>query len=99
MGARYESGSGVPQDLVEAASWYCKGADQGNADAQFSLARLYAQGHGVPLDYVQARVLFARAAAGITDDEAFRQEAIRLRDQAASLIPSPRLLRNDSKVG
>ena len=34
----YRSGQGVPQDLAEAANWWRKAADQGNADAQKRLA-------------------------------------------------------------
>jgi uncharacterized protein len=30
-------------------------AEQGDADAQFALGQLYANGQGVPQDYVQAR--------------------------------------------
>ena len=35
---------------------------QGNADAQFSLGVLYAEGRGVPQDYVEAARWFRRAA-------------------------------------
>ena len=35
-------------------AWYRKAADQGFADAQFSLGWMYGKGHGVPQDYAQA---------------------------------------------
>jgi len=38
-------------------------AEQGDADAQFDLGQLYANGQGVPQDYVQARQWYEKAAA------------------------------------
>jgi TPR repeat protein len=38
----------VRQDYIEAANWFRKAADQGNADAQTSLGVLYVNGQGVP---------------------------------------------------
>jgi hypothetical protein len=37
-------------------------AEQGNAEAQFKLGRMYAKGEGVPQDYVQAVAWFRKAA-------------------------------------
>ena len=37
-------------------------ADQGDAEAEYSLGLRYADGQGVPQDYAQARPLFERAA-------------------------------------
>lgn len=37
----YENGLGVSQDLKRAKQWYEKSAKQGNAQAQFNLAKLY----------------------------------------------------------
>jgi TPR repeat protein len=54
MGMLYETGFGVTQDYKEAAAWYKKAADQGNAKAQYNLGALYERGNGVPQDYVQA---------------------------------------------
>jgi len=50
----YRTGEGVPQDDVEAASWYRKAADQGDADAQNNLGVMYDTGEGVPQDDVEA---------------------------------------------
>ncbi|MDR3483829.1 MAG: sel1 repeat family protein, partial [Bradyrhizobium sp.] len=41
LGHVYASGEGVVADLVEAAKWYRKAAEQGDASAQYSLARAY----------------------------------------------------------
>jgi uncharacterized protein len=40
----------VPQDDVEAAKWYRRAAEQGNAASQMMLAILYFGGIGVPKD-------------------------------------------------
>jgi TPR repeat protein len=45
----YESGRGVLQNWAEAATWFRNAADQGLADAQYDLGRLYADGRGVIL--------------------------------------------------
>jgi hypothetical protein len=37
-------------DASEAVKWYRLAADQGNADAQFNLGKMYSKGRGVPLD-------------------------------------------------
>jgi TPR repeat protein len=58
----YEIGHRVPQDDVQAATWFRKAADQGNASAQYNLGMLYLQGQGVLQDYAQAVVWFRKAA-------------------------------------
>ena len=37
LGQAYYNGQGVPQDYEQAVAWYRKAAEQGDADAQFSL--------------------------------------------------------------
>jgi TPR repeat protein len=56
-----ESGSS-PHDYVQAAFWYRKSAEQGNADAQYDLGDFYLFGHGVQLDYAQGIRWFRKAA-------------------------------------
>ena len=46
MGVMYQTGQGLRKDDREAASWYRKAADQGHADAQFSVGLFYAEGAG-----------------------------------------------------
>jgi hypothetical protein len=53
---------GVPQDYAEAARWYRKAADQGNAHGQNYLGELYINGLGVPQDYAEAARWFRKAA-------------------------------------
>ena len=43
-------------------AWFRKGADQGNAQAQYNLGAMYAKGQGVPQDFVQAFDWFGKAA-------------------------------------
>jgi TPR repeat protein len=62
LGFNYYSGNGVPKDDVEAAKWYGKAAEQGDASAQFNLGMMYAKGEGVPKDNVEA-VEWVRKAA------------------------------------
>ncbi len=62
LGYLYEKGKGVPQDHVEAVSWYRKAADNGDAKAQFNLAIMYFNGDGVLRNYRQAATWFRKAA-------------------------------------
>jgi hypothetical protein len=54
---------GYPKDPVEAARWFRKAADQGEAGSQNLLGQLYVQGKGVPKDYGQAMGWFQKAAS------------------------------------
>ena len=42
----YDDGQGVAQNYAEAARWYRKAADQGNASAQLNLGVSYYDGQG-----------------------------------------------------
>ena len=44
LGLAYSYGEGVPQNYVEAASWYRRAADKGDAGAQSDLGELYLNG-------------------------------------------------------
>ena len=62
LGVCYETGAGVPKDLVQAASWYRKAAEQGQTIAQYNLGVCYKNGTGVPKDAAQAAAWYRRAA-------------------------------------
>jgi len=47
-------GEKVHQDYKEAAKWYRKAAEQGNAEAQEAFGGMYYYGWGVPKDYKEA---------------------------------------------
>ena len=53
----------MPQDVVEAAKWYRKAAEQGSLAGQAGLADAYFQGLGVAQDYVRAYAWFSLAAS------------------------------------
>ena len=58
----YDNGEGVPEDDRQAASWYRKAAEQGNASAQNNLGVMYGSGEGVPEDDRQAVFWYRKAA-------------------------------------
>lgn len=60
LGRAYENGFVVKKDLVEAANWYQRAAEQGNRDAQNSLGMLLATARQ---DYAGAAQWFGQAAA------------------------------------
>jgi hypothetical protein len=58
----YEHGEGVPRDPERAASLYCDGARYGDAESQFSLGWMYANGRGVERSDGLAAAFFQMAA-------------------------------------
>jgi TPR repeat protein len=62
MGSKFEGGTGVVQDYVQAAHWYAKAAEQNHSLAQLNLAILYAQGQGVGKDDAKSLMWLTRAA-------------------------------------
>jgi clan AA aspartic protease (TIGR02281 family) len=55
VGDMYQhGGNGVQQSPVQAALWYRKAAEQGDAIAQNSLGLMYESGEGVPQNYAEA---------------------------------------------
>lgn len=59
----HEHGEGVPKSLSRAAFYYCEAARRGDAEAQYGLGWMYANGRGLPRDDTLAAGLFALAAA------------------------------------
>jgi TPR repeat protein len=60
---RYEHGEGRSRDAVRAVELYCEAAREGDAEAQYSLAWMYANGRGVVRDDALASLFFGMAAA------------------------------------
>jgi hypothetical protein len=52
----------LPIDHAQAARWYRKAAEQGNADAAFDLAVMYESAQGVGQDYLEAAHWYHTAA-------------------------------------
>jgi len=48
-------------DYAQAAHWYRRAADFGNADAMYNLGRMYENGQGVPKDATLAKALYVEA--------------------------------------
>ena len=68
LGEAYLLGEGVPQDHAEAVHWFRLAAEQGQTDAQVSLAQVslgfaYLLGRGVPQDYISAHMWLNLASA------------------------------------
>jgi len=62
LGALYEEGKGVPQDMSRAADWYRRAAEHGSEQAQFNLAHMYAKGQGVEKSEAKAAQWYRRSA-------------------------------------
>ena len=60
---------GVSEDLKEAAYWYEKAAEQGNAMAQYSLGRAYFLGEGVLKSLKDSAYWIKKAVENKTDEE------------------------------
>ena len=58
----YANGRGVEKDETEAAIWYRKAAEQGNATAQLMLGSMYANGRGVKKHKLAAIKWYRKAA-------------------------------------
>ena len=58
----FEHGEGVTKDLAQAQQIYCEAAKGGDAEAQYSLGWMYANGRGVPRDDALASYFFNLAA-------------------------------------
>ena len=63
LGMIYETGSGVPQNKIEAVRLYRLSSAQGDPDGQLNLGKAYLTGSGVPQDFAEARELFMKSAA------------------------------------
>jgi len=59
----YENGDGVTEDDREAARWFRLAAEQGFADAQVRLGRMYISGEGVTKDIIYAHMWLSIAAS------------------------------------
>lgn len=62
MAFKFKNSEGSPKDYAVVAADYCRAAKLGDADAQYALGWMYANGRGVPLDEQIAGQLFTMAA-------------------------------------
>ena len=76
--ASFLDGRGGPERFTDAAEWCRLASDQGDAEAAFRLANLYAKGEGVEPDRAAANRLYQAAAEGVS---------LRLRSSSVSTTP------------
>ena len=93
----YHAARAVPQDYTQAAAWYRKAAEQGDAQAQQRPRGFVPQGQGVPQDYAEAYFWFDLAAAGKLD-ASLAEQAAKHRDEAASHLTPADLSREQERA-
>lgn len=64
LGDMYKNGEGVPENLEKAAEIYTKGAEMGNAWAQFEIGMMYQKGEGVEQNKEQSLYWLQMSAMG-----------------------------------
>lgn len=64
LGARYDEGYGVDEDLAQAAAYYRRACDGGSAAGCYGLATKYQLGEGVERDQARADQFLRQACEG-----------------------------------
>ena len=85
--------SRIPQDYKQAVKWYTKAAEQGDADAQYNLGLMYANGQGVPQDNVYAHMWFNLGAANGNEPASKNRDIIAKRMTTADISKAQSLAR------
>jgi TPR repeat protein len=98
LGGAYEHGRGVTVNFAQAAAWYLKAAEQGDAFAQYQLGLLYEEGNGVPQSHANAYFWLDLAAAGKPIDARLQEAAAKNRDDAASHLSSTDLVQTQERT-
>ena len=94
---QYEHAEGVPRDYQKAAALYCKAARLGDAEAQYALGWMYANGRGVAHDDAVAAQIFSLAAdRGHPGAKAMRTYTIA--STGANTAPLPQCLLPDTPL-
>jgi TPR repeat protein len=62
LGVRYDVGTLIPENDVQAVYWYRKAAEQGHAYARHNLGLMYEKGEGVPQNFSEALEWFRKSA-------------------------------------
>ncbi|CAM0137443.1 hypothetical protein VKS41_003195 [Umbelopsis sp. WA50703] len=63
VGACYEEGGGVVQDMEKAFVYYLKSANSGDVDGEFQVALMLSNGHGVSVNRKEAFEWYTKAAS------------------------------------
>ena len=93
----YRTGEGRPVDLVNAARWYQRAADLGNAIAQLNLGEMYMLGLGVARDTVQAHLWLSLAARQSRDWARERRDEL-AKEMTPEQLDHAKRLQRDWKV-
>ena len=80
----YEHAEGVARDIGRAVDLYCEASRLGDAEAQFGLGWMYANGRGMPRDNRMASLFFGIAAA---QGHAYAQKMLAFVGPAAADLP------------
>lgn len=70
LGAMYEAGKGVDQNMEQAKAYLTKAAEAGNAEAMCYLGNMYYEGRGVEKSYDEAVKYYLQAQSQLTGDAA-----------------------------
>ncbi|MBS1157237.1 MAG: Lytic transglycosylase, catalytic [Proteobacteria bacterium] len=89
----YEHGEGVPRDIDKATKLYCDAARLGDADAQFSLGWIYANGRGVDRNDSLAAYFFSLAA-----QQGYHQAERMLRQTGEPVASPPECMQPEAEV-
>ena len=90
-----EHGEGVARDAARAAALYCEAARMGDADAQFSLGWMYANGRGIPRDNRLASLFFGMAAE---QGHEYAKKMLAFVGPSGSTIDLPECMRDPSPL-
>lgn len=99
MGVMRETGRGGPKDPVEAAVWYRKAADGGNAEAMAALGGLYLRGLGLPQSDARAGDYFKKAAEKGSAKGLYLLGLMRLEGRGGPAADAPGYLRRAARAG
>jgi hypothetical protein len=89
----HHKGEGVLQDYKTAVKWYILAAEQGIADAYYTLGFLHANGLGVLQDYVYAHMWWNIAAFNGNEDGGKLRDAVAKKMTATQIEKAEELTR------
>ena len=100
VGVMYWNGQGVPENAQEAVRWFRLAADQGLADAYYSLGQQYSLGGGgMERDRAEAYFWLVLAVEGYEEEGRSALDSARqLRDLAAGKLTPEQIAEADEKI-
>ena len=98
LGVAYGKGKGVLKDWNQAAHWYRKAAEQGQARAQVNLGVAYYDGTGVEQDFTEAYAWFIIAQATGAETEEENEERRDLTNRIESELTPAQIKRGQQRA-